>query len=228
MRIFECSLEKKILVIAFLLQATFGQFKTLQLTKENLAEVMQQKQEQPTVLGPIKVDVDESPSSLPISMQSSFGSDFVPLPSSTVESPASTGPLSSPPAISNFASSIQEYNLAQLANLAQGPASRNSNPSPAPTPFTLSELLADPNSMSHAYNNLQALAKLGGMSLDNHGKHSDEIFKQFFLINSILLQISTTAILMVADPPMVGALAGLEFLHRQAWTPPYLAMLCPP
>jgi hypothetical protein len=154
-----------------LLQATFGQFKTLKVTEDNFARVVQQQKQdqQSNVLGPIKVDVEESPSSLPISMQSSFGSDFVPLPSSTVESPASTGPLSSPPAISNFASSIQEYNLAQLANLAQGPASRNSNPSPAPTPFTLSELLADPNPMSHAYNNLQALAKLGGMSLDNHG-----------------------------------------------------------
>ncbi|XP_059482951.1 tripartite motif-containing protein 2-like isoform X2 [Neocloeon triangulifer] len=150
------------------LKATFGQFKSMKKEKK-VEEPKAEAKEEPeqAVLGPIKVDVEESPSSLPISMQSSFGSDFVPLPTSTIASPASTGgPLSPPQGLSNF-STIQEYNIAQLANLATGPASRNSNPSPT-NPFTLSELLADPNPMSHAYNNLQALAKLGGISLDNH------------------------------------------------------------
>ncbi|CAB3368892.1 Hypothetical predicted protein [Cloeon dipterum] len=126
------------------------------------------KDEKPNqaVLGPIKVDVGDSPSSLPISMQSSFSSDLAPLPNSTVESPASasTEPHSSPPVLSNF-STIQEYNLAQLANLATGPASRNSNTSPT-NAFAMPEL--DLGTMSHAFNNLQALAKLGGLSIDNH------------------------------------------------------------
>ncbi|XP_076683691.1 protein meiotic P26 isoform X3 [Andrena cerasifolii] len=86
-----------------------------------------------------------SPISLPASMQSSF-----------------EGPM-------HGLTSIQEYNLQQLASLAEkvemvgdtnvvGPSS---NPSPT-SPFTLADLFAgDLSSTSHAINNLQALAKLG-------------------------------------------------------------------
>lgn len=86
--------------------------------------------------------------------------------------------------------SIQEYNLQQLASLAGKAESQNpihqhhhlqqhqrqqaglppprGTPSPHPTsPFTLADLLAgDMNVTSHAFTNLQALAKLGSHSIN--------------------------------------------------------------
>lgn len=115
-----------------------------------------------------------SPISLPTSMQSSFEGDhsFVIPP---ISSPQSVVPSSQPPPVSlppgpiHGLTSIQEYNLQQLASLAEkvelvndsnvvGPSS---NPSPTPS-FTLADLFGgDLSSTSHAINNLQALAKLG-------------------------------------------------------------------
>jgi hypothetical protein len=99
--------------------------------------------------------------------------------------------------------SIQEYNLQQLASLVGKVECQNSiqqqrhmhqqhlqlqrqqaglppprgTPSPHPTsPFTLADLLTgDINVSSHAFTNLQALAKLG-----SHSKHSKFKKKTFY------------------------------------------------
>ncbi|XP_078042465.1 protein meiotic P26 [Augochlora pura] len=113
-----------------------------------------------------------SPISLPASMQSSFEGEpsfVIPPTSSPQNIPPPPPPVSLPPGPIHGFTSIQEYNLQQLASLAEkvemagdtnvvGPSS---NPSPTP-PFTLADLFAgDLSSTSHAINNLQALAKLG-------------------------------------------------------------------
>lgn len=111
-----------------------------------------------------------SPISLPTSMQSSFEGEppfVIPPTSSPQNIPPPPPPVSLPPGPMHGLTSIQEYNLQQLASLAEkvdmdanvvGPSS---NPSPTP-PFTLADLFAgDLSSTSHAINNLQALAKLG-------------------------------------------------------------------
>lgn len=118
-----------------------------------------------------------SPISLPASMQSSFEGEptfVIPPTSSPQNIPAPPPPVSLPPGPIHGLTSIQEYNLQQLASLAEkvemvgdtsvvGPSS---NPSPTPS-FTLADLFAgDLSSTSHAINNLQALAKLGN-SLGN-------------------------------------------------------------
>lgn len=56
--------------------------------------------------------------------------------------------------------SMVEYNLQQLASIAEKEAPPPAHASPAPT-FTLAELLAGDLNSPQAYNNLQALAKLG-------------------------------------------------------------------
>lgn len=66
--------------------------------------------------------------------------------------------------------SIQEYNLQQLASLAEktnlDAATGSSNPSPTP-PFNLVDLLTGEFSSTNAIHNLQALAKL---TLNNQGE----------------------------------------------------------
>ncbi|CAK1551848.1 unnamed protein product [Leptosia nina] len=57
-------------------------------------------------------------------------------------------------------SSMVEYNLQQLASIAEKDVPPPPHASPAPS-FTLAELLAGDLNSPHAYNNLQALAKLG-------------------------------------------------------------------
>jgi hypothetical protein len=88
-----------------------------------------------------------------------------------------------PPTTLHGLTSIQEYNLQQLASLAEKEAASSpvvgvspsqptpsSNPSPTPS-FTLADLFSgDISSTSNALNNLQALAKLGSVSLNNQGK----------------------------------------------------------
>jgi tripartite motif-containing protein 2/3 len=111
-------------------------------------------------------------------MQSSFEGDtsFVIPPSSPNIPPPPPAPVSIPTGPMHGLTSIQEYNLQQLASLAEkveitgdaGVVDPSSNPSPTPS-FTLADLFAgDLNSTSHAINNLQALAKLGN-SLGNQG-----------------------------------------------------------
>lgn len=56
--------------------------------------------------------------------------------------------------------SMMEYNLQQLASIAEKEVPPPPHASPAPS-FTLAELLAGELNSSQAYNNLQALAKLG-------------------------------------------------------------------
>lgn len=56
--------------------------------------------------------------------------------------------------------SMVEYNLQQLASIAEKDVPPPQHASPAP-PFTLAELLAGDLNSPQAYNNLQALAKLG-------------------------------------------------------------------
>lgn len=124
-----------------------------------------------------------SPISLPTSMQSSFDGDMSALGNGfmmqhnilTPESPSQPSipqpvvpPVSAvvngPPGLSGL-SSIAEYNLHRLATITDSSSDFSDaivNPTvnnPAPTPqFTLADLLSGDQ---HAFNNLQALAKLG-------------------------------------------------------------------
>lgn len=124
-----------------------------------------------------------SPISLPASMQSSFEGEpsFVMPPTSSPQNippPPPPVPLPPGPPIHGL-TSIQEYNLQQLASLAEkvemvgdaGVVGPSANPSPTPS-FTLADLFSgDINSTNHAINNLQALAKLGN-TLGNQGERS--------------------------------------------------------
>lgn len=133
------------------------------------------------------VTTTSSPVSLPTSMQSSFegelassvGPNFtIPQGVLNSETPPATAPI--PPNALHGLTSIQEYNLQQLASLAEkepvnspvigvtpSHAPPSSNPSPTPS-FTLADLFSgDISSANNALNNLQALAKLGGVSLNN-------------------------------------------------------------
>ncbi|XP_046834478.1 B-box type zinc finger protein ncl-1-like isoform X1 [Vespa crabro] len=113
-----------------------------------------------------------SPISLPASMQSSFEGEptfVIPPTSSPQNIPPPPPPVSLPPGPIHGLTSIQEYNLQQLASLAEkveivsdtGVIGPSSNSSPTPS-FALADLFAgDLNSTNHAINNLQALAKLG-------------------------------------------------------------------
>lgn len=128
---------------------------------------------------------NSSPISLPTSMQSSFDGELQSnLPGFAL--PQNVLSQDSPPvvpavgnAIPGF-TSIAEYNLQQLASLAEkvdltdiaighNHAAANPSTAPSPTPsFTLADLLTgDPNTVNTAYHNLQALAK---MSLNAAGK----------------------------------------------------------
>ncbi|KAK0080316.1 hypothetical protein PV325_014163 [Microctonus aethiopoides] len=117
-----------------------------------------------------------SPISLPTSMQSSFegeSSFLIPPTSSPPNVPPPPPPVSLPPGPPMHGlTSIQKYNLQQLASLAEKVELNDNNivpPSanPSPTPsFTLADLLSGDLTSSHAINNLQALAKLGN-SLGN-------------------------------------------------------------
>lgn len=111
----------------------------------------------------------------PLSLVAASGSSggIVCPPSSVTSSPVSmpssfegelgypTAPLQLPPL-----TTIQEYNLNQLASLAEKDiAAPSSNPSPTPS-FSLADLFSgDISSTSNALNNLQALAKLGSVTL---------------------------------------------------------------
>ncbi|KAL3265607.1 hypothetical protein HHI36_009811 [Cryptolaemus montrouzieri] len=97
---------------------------------------------------------NSSPISLPMSMQSSFDGDLGNnLQSfSIAQSPPLPAPVSTP-SLQGF-SSIAEYNLTQLATLAETSTSSNTSPSPQ---FNLAELLNNDT----ACKNLASLAKLG-------------------------------------------------------------------
>lgn len=96
---------------------------------------------------------NDSPISMPASMQSSFEGDL----SNNLQnfSMAQSPPLPhvNPTTLQGF-SSIAEYNLAQLATLAETTNSAATSPTP---PFNLADLLTNDT----AYKNLASLAKLG-------------------------------------------------------------------
>lgn len=140
---------------------------------------------------------NSSPISLPTSMQSSFDGDLQSgLPGFAGLSQGVLSP-DSPPGVAVAAAaaaaaatnaipgftSIAEYNLQQLASLAEkvdmtdpvmgithGHTAANPSTAPSPTPsFTLADLLTgDPSTVNTAYHNLQALAKLGLNSTGNY------------------------------------------------------------
>lgn len=144
-----------------------------------------------------------SPISLPTSMQSSFEGEpsfVIPPTSSPQNIPPPPPPVPLPPGTVPIhgLTSIQEYNLQQLASLAEkvemvgdtGVVGSSSNPSPTPS-FSLVDLFTgDLSSTSHAINNLQALAKLGN-TLGNQGKEHN--LKKFM---SLLQHISALSCLI--------------------------------
>ncbi|XP_066588781.1 B-box type zinc finger protein ncl-1 [Prorops nasuta] len=167
---------------------TFGKFHTeSSVTKSVLPEVtpattpvvcQAQTNVHTTSLGCPNSIRTSSPISLPVSMQSSFEGEppfIIPPTSSPQNVPPPPPSVSLPPGPPiHGLTSIQEYNLQQLASLAEkveivndtGVVVPSTNPSPTPS-FTLADLFGgDLNSTSHAINNLQALAKLGN-SLGN-------------------------------------------------------------
>lgn len=112
-----------------------------------------------------------SPISLPTSMQSSFDSELSTISTSLTSNfniasnglPVDTTSANMPVATGLQLSSIAEYNLQQLASLAEKTdavsASNASSPSPS---FSLADLFTgDISSTNNVLNNLQALAKLG-------------------------------------------------------------------
>lgn len=140
-------------------QASFGHFR-----KTDSPGVTPQQESPPPPLSLVAasgssggiVCPPSSVTSSPVSMPSSFEGEL--------GFPAA--PLQLPPL-----TTIQEYNLNQLASLAEKDiAAPSSNPSPTPS-FSLADLFSgDISSTSNALNNLQALAKLGSVSLGDQGK----------------------------------------------------------
>ncbi|KAJ8682059.1 hypothetical protein QAD02_017851 [Eretmocerus hayati] len=159
-----------------------------------------------------------SPMSLPASMQSSFEGDTYIIPTSSPNlppppPPPPSIPISIPPGSLHGLTSIQEYNLQQLASLAEkveitgetGVVGPSSNPSPTPS-FTLADLLSgDLNSTSHAINNLQALAKLGN-SMGNTDLHSSTM-------NGTNLVLGRGPSPGIVDSPTLASLTGNPLLN---------------
>lgn len=153
------------------MKKVFGRFKT-----ENIApidavmeEPVEVKKEKPVNLPMIPIpngnipddsQTTSSPISLPTSMQSSFDGDL----SSNLQglALASTPPIApiNSAGLQGF-TSIAEYNITQLASLAEN---ANTATSPTQPPF-----LADLFTTDTAFKNLQSLAKLGGFSNGDHG-----------------------------------------------------------
>ncbi|XP_014217341.1 B-box type zinc finger protein ncl-1-like [Copidosoma floridanum] len=159
-----------------------------------------------------------SPISLPTSMQSSFEGDptysvIPPVSSPNIPPPPPSIPVSIPSGPMHGLTSIQEYNLQQLASLAEkvdisgdtGVVGPSANPSPTPS-FTLADLFAgDLSSTSHAINNLQALAKLGN-SLGNQDLNSSSI-------NGSNLVLGRGPSPVVGDTPNLASLTGNALLN---------------
>lgn len=173
------------------LQEVFGKFRTegtptpAKTLPEPISTVSGVSTSQPiahTSIGCASSLSTSSPISLPASMQSSFEGEpsfVIPPTTSPQNIPPPPPPVPLPPGPIHGLTSIQEYNLQQLASLAEkvdmvgdtGVVGPSSNPSPTPS-FTLADLFAgDLSSTSHAINNLQALAKLGN-TLGNQGERN--------------------------------------------------------
>lgn len=135
---FETNFEK----FEGLIQENFGKFKTESNSNDSADSGI-------TATGSSLTT--SSPAPMPASMQSSF-EEYSLGPSSPLVVAPALPPLSS----------IAEYNLQQLASLAEKEVpAPHALPPPPPQPFTLADLLAGDLSATHAFNNLQALAKLG-------------------------------------------------------------------
>ncbi|XP_047121481.1 LOW QUALITY PROTEIN: B-box type zinc finger protein ncl-1-like [Schistocerca piceifrons] len=123
-----------------------------------------------------------------------------------------------PPSTLHGFTSIQEYNLQQLASLAEkevavGASAVNvtsthppasSNPSPTPS-FTLADLFSgDFSSTNNAINNLQALAKLGSVTLNNQGQ----------------IVVTGDPAVSLVDPLTTATAAAAAATHSSTPTPP--------
>ncbi|KAJ8975215.1 hypothetical protein NQ317_014518 [Molorchus minor] len=103
---------------------------------------------------------NSSPISMPTSMQSSYDGDLGNNLQNFSMAQSPPIPHVNSTALQGF-SSIAEYNLAQLATLAE--TANSTATSPATTPFNLADLLTNDT----AYKNLASLAKLGLTGSDN-------------------------------------------------------------
>ncbi|KAJ8919370.1 hypothetical protein NQ315_016463 [Exocentrus adspersus] len=109
---------------------------------------------------PPPVTTNGSPISMPTSMQSSFEGDLSNNLQNFTIAQSPPVPHVNSTSLQGF-SSIAEYNLAQLATLAE--TTNSAATSPTPTPFNLADLLTNDT----AYKNLASLAKLGLSAADN-------------------------------------------------------------
>lgn len=139
------------------LQASFGYFLKPESQAATATTTPQQESPPPPSLSLVTSGMACPPSSVtssPVSMPSSFEGELGGMSSSLL-------PLTT----------IQEYNLSALASLAtESTAAAPAAPSPTPS-FTLNDLLnGDISTSSHAMKNLEALVKLGNVTLSEQGK----------------------------------------------------------
>uniref|UniRef100_A0A1B6H495 Uncharacterized protein n=1 Tax=Cuerna arida TaxID=1464854 RepID=A0A1B6H495_9HEMI len=136
------------------IQATFGHFRKPESPVGTATTTPQQESPPPPSLSLVTNNVNCPPSSVtssPVSMPSSY-----------------EGELALPPLLP--LTSIQEYNLSALASLAEAPSQVSGAPSPTSS-FSLSDLLCgDITSSTNAIKNLEALVKLGNVSLNEPGE----------------------------------------------------------
>lgn len=141
-------------IICVVFQSAFGYFRKPESAAVTATTTPQQESPPPPSLSLVTSSVACPPSSVtssPVSMPSSFEGELgLPLM-----------PLTT----------IQEYNLSALASLATDQTAQASS-APSPTPsFTLNDFFTgDSSGTSYALKNLEALAKLGNVSLNDQGK----------------------------------------------------------
>uniref|UniRef100_A0A1B6L209 RING finger protein 207 n=1 Tax=Graphocephala atropunctata TaxID=36148 RepID=A0A1B6L209_9HEMI len=136
------------------IQTTFGHFRKQESPVGTATTTPQQESPPPPALSLVTSSVACPPSSVtssPVSMPSSYEGELALAP------------------LLPF-TSIQEYNLSALASLAEGPSQVSTASSPTSS-FTLNDLLCgDITSSTNAIKNLEALVKLGNVSLNEPGK----------------------------------------------------------
>lgn len=103
-------------------------------------------------------------------------------------------------------SAAAQYNLARLANMAEGPDESEAS---SDGPVTMADLLMDPSlgvsaMEQNMLNNLTALAKLGSVSLNNSG----QIMLNGQVVPGLTLEANAGAVLQTSPPPLLPSSGG--------------------